>query len=139
MELRTLAIMTSGGDVPGLNAAIYSILHTANKINLPVVGINEGFEGLIDGSFCSLDLHFVRQAMDEGGTILRTSRSDRFMHYKWRKKAFEQLRNKGIDACIVIGGNGSLKGAEIFAREFNFPLIGIPKLLITISMAPITP
>lgn len=129
MELKTIGVMTSGGDVPGLNAAIHAILHTAGKKNIRVVGINEGFDGLIDGKFTSLDLQVVRQGMDEGGTILRTSRSERFTHFKWRKKAYEQLKSRDIDACIVIGGNGSLKGAEIFAREFEIPLVGIPKTI----------
>ncbi|MES2622187.1 MAG: ATP-dependent 6-phosphofructokinase [Bacteroidota bacterium] len=129
MEIKTIGVMTSGGDVPGLNAAIHAILHTANKKNIRIIGITEGFDGLIDGKFSSLDLHAVRQAMDEGGTILRTSRSERFKHFKWRKKANEQLKSKGIDACIVIGGNGSLKGAEVFGREFKVPLIGIPKTI----------
>lgn len=129
MEIETIGVMTSGGDVPGLNAAIHAILHTAHKKNIQVIGINEGFDGLIDGKFSSLDLQVVRQAMDEGGTILRTSRSERFMKFKWRKKASEQLESKGIDACIVIGGNGSLKGAEIFAREFKIPLVCIPKTI----------
>jgi 6-phosphofructokinase 1 len=128
-KINKIAVMTSGGDAPGLNAALHAIADTAQKKAMLVTGINEGYEGLIDGNFGWIDLHTARQAMDEGGTILRTSRSHRFMLPKWRKKAYAQLKRNEIDGCIIIGGNGSLQGAGLFAREFHFPIIGIPKTI----------
>lgn len=127
--MNRIGVITSGGDVPGLNAALHAIVLTANKRNMTVIGINNGYEGLIDGLFFELDFQMVCNIMDQGGTILHTSRSNRFVENSWRKKAFEQLKRNEIDGLIVIGGNGSLEGADVFAREFNFPVIGIPKTI----------
>lgn len=129
MKMNTIGVITSGGDVPGLNAALHAIVLTALKRNIKVIGINDGYEGLIDGSFFELNFQMVKNVMDEGGTILRTSRSHRFLLAKWRKKGFEHLKRADIDGLLVIGGNGSIKGAEIFARQFIYPVIAIPKTI----------
>ena len=127
--MNNIGVITSGGDVPGLNAALHAIVLTSSKRNIKVIGINDGYDGLIDGHFIELDFQKVRDIMDEGGTIIRTSRSKRFHESKWRKKGFENLKRADINGLLVIGGNGSLKGAEIFCRQFDFPVIGIPKTI----------
>lgn len=129
MKMKKIAVITSGGDVPGLNAALHAIVLTASKRGVEVVGIHDGYEGLIDGSFYALDFAMVRNLMHEGGTILRTSRSARFKEPKWQKIAYQQLKRAEIQGLLVIGGNGSLAGAEILARRFDFPVIGIPKTI----------
>ena len=127
--MKKIAVLTSGGDVPGLNAALHAVVLTAMKHDVEVVGVNDGYEGLIDGKFCPLDFEKVRNIMDEGGTILRTSRSKRFMQPDGRKKAAEQLNHAEIDGLIVIGGNGSLQGIGVFVHEHNFPVMAIPKTI----------
>ena len=129
MKITKIGVLTSGGDVPGLNAALHAIVLTASKNDIPVVGINEGYDGLIDGKFHPLEFNSVQNIMDEGGTLLRTSRSARFMDGNWRKKAYHQLLTHEVDGLIIVGGNGSLTGAGIFSKEFNIPLIGIPKTI----------
>ncbi len=127
--MERIGVITSGGDVPGLNAALHAIVLTANKRNTTVIGIHDGYEGMIEGHFAELEFQTVCNIMNQGGTILHTSRSERFEEKKWREKALENLKRNEVEGLIVIGGNGSLTGAEVFAREFNFPLIGIPKTI----------
>jgi 6-phosphofructokinase 1 len=127
--MNRIAVLTSGGDVPGLNAALHAIVLIAFKKNVTVIGVHDGYDGLIDGRFFEMDVQLVRNIVDRGGTILRTCRSNRFLEHEFRKKAFEQLKRDDIEGLIIIGGNGSLTGAEFFAREFNFPVIGIPKTI----------
>ncbi len=124
-----IGVLTSGGDVPGLNAALHAIVLTASKSNVTVIGIHDGFEGLIEGRFVELNFAMVRDVMDEGGTILQTSRSARFLQSKYRKQAHAHLKRAEIDGLIIIGGNGSLQGADVFARQFDYPVIGIPKTI----------
>jgi 6-phosphofructokinase 1 len=124
-----IGVITSGGDVPGLNAALHAIVLTASKRNVSVTGIHDGFEGLIDGRFVELNFAMVRNLMHEGGTILQTSRSARFLLARFRKQAYAQLKRAEIDGLIIIGGNGSLQGADVFARQFNYPIIGVPKTI----------
>lgn len=129
MKPQKIGVVTSGGDVPGLNAALHAIVLTATQRNIPVMAINYGYEGLIDGQISPLDFTMVRNIMDEGGTIIHTSRSERFRKAAWRKKALQNLRKAEIEALLIIGGNGSLSGAHAFAGQFNFPVIGIPKTI----------
>ncbi len=129
MKINRIGVITSGGDVPGLNAALHAIVLTAMQRNVEVIGINDGYDGLIEGRFCTLDFQMVKNVMDEGGTILRTSRSKLFLQSKYRKKAFEHLKRADINGLLIIGGNGSLKGAEIFANQFEYPVMGIPKTI----------
>jgi len=129
INARKIGVLTSGGDVPGLNAALHAIVLTAMKRGVEIIGVDEGYEGLIDGKFNVLDFTRVQHIVDRGGTILRTSRSKRFMQTEGRKRAFEQLKKAEIEGLIIIGGNGSLQGAEIFAREFDYPVMAIPKTI----------
>lgn len=129
MKPNRIAVLTSGGDVPGLNAALHAIVLTAAKKDIEVIGIHDGYEGLIDSRFTKLEFNEVRNIMDEGGTILHTSRSERFKKKKYRKVAHQNLIRSEIDGLIVVGGNGSLKGASIFTTETGFPVMGIPKTI----------
>lgn len=121
-----IAVLTSGGDSPGMNAAIRSLVRSAKFNNFEVVGIHKGFQGLIDGSFSYLDMRSVSNILGKGGTFLRSARSTDFFDSKFRKLAFENLQKNSIDALVVIGGNGSLTGASIFSSEFSVPVLGIP-------------
>jgi len=118
--------MTSGGDSPGMNAAIRSVVRTCAYYKKDCVGIYRGFQGMIEGDFIELKARSVNNIINKGGTILKTARSEDFRTAEGRKKAFEQLTNHNIDAVVVIGGDGSFTGAMIFNNEFNFPVIGIP-------------
>lgn len=124
-----IAVMTSGGDVPGLNACIRAIVRTAIYHQLTVVGIQRGYEGLMGGDFVDLDASKVSQIIQKGGTILSSSRSERFKTKEGRAKAYQQLKNQGIEALILIGGDGSLRGAQEIAIESGIPIIGIPKTI----------
>jgi 6-phosphofructokinase 1 len=124
--IRKIGVLTSGGDSPGMNATIRAVVRTAIYNNLEVFGIYRGYEGLIDGQIEQLYSHSVSNIIQRGGTILKTARSQRFMISEWRQKAFENLQKFKIDGLIVIGGNGTFTGADIFANEFEFPIIGIP-------------
>ena len=118
--------MTSGGDSPGMNAAIRSVVRTCAYYKKDCVGIYRGFQGMIEGDFIELKARSVNNIINKGGTILKTARSKEFMTIEGRKKAFQHLKNHNIDALIVIGGDGSFTGATTFSNEFNFPVIGIP-------------
>lgn len=127
--MNKIGVITSGGDVPGLNAALHAVVLTATNRNVEVIGIHDGYDGMIDGDLSVLELQSVRNIMNQGGTILRTSRSSRFLEKKWRSKAYEQIKHHEIDGLIVLGGNGSLTGTAVFAHEFDIPVIGIPKTI----------
>ncbi len=125
-EIRRIAVFTSGGDAPGMNAAIRAVVRTAAYHRLHVYGIHRGYEGMIDGEITRLEKGDVANIIHRGGTILKTARSERFRTAEGRKKAFEALSAYDIDGVIAIGGNGSFAGAEIFQKEFGLPMIGIP-------------
>ena len=118
--------MTSGGDSPGMNAAVRSVVRTCAFHNVECFGIYRGYEGMIDGDFEKMDARSVKGIINKGGTILKSARSQEFRTKKGRQKAFNQLTKAGIDAFVVIGGDGSFTGAMIFNQEFNFPVMGIP-------------
>ena len=118
--------MTSGGDAPGMNAAIRAVVRAGIYYDLQVTGILRGYEGLIHGDFISMERKSVANIIQRGGTILKTARSDAFRTSAGREKAFEQLKQHGIDGLIVIGGDGTFTGANIFAQEYNFPIVGLP-------------
>lgn len=119
-----IAILTR--DCAGINAAIRSIVRTATYYNIEVLGVVRGYEGLIDGCFIPLSRNSVSGIINQGGTILKTSRSRRFFEEENQIKAVDNLRKNNIDGLIVIGGNGSLTAAHILASKYNFPVIGIP-------------
>ncbi len=124
--MKKIALLTSGGDAPGMNAAISSIVHAGQNLGVEVYGVLRGFEGLIDGDFLNLNYDSIKNITQRGGTILKTSRSKRFLQKSNRKVAFEHLKSKKIEGLIVIGGDGTFKGASVFSKEFHIPVVGIP-------------
>lgn len=128
-NISTIAVLTSGGDAPGLNACIRAITKAALYHNLKVIGIHRGYEGLIDGDFFELNAVAVNHIIQNGGTILQSSRSERFKTPEGREIAYQQLKKAGIDAVILLGGDGSLSGSAVFASTYDIPLIGIPKTI----------
>jgi len=122
--MQKIAVLTR--DCAGVNAAIRSIVRTASPQNIEVVGVIKGYDGLIDGNFVQLDRRSVSGIINQGGTILKTSRSQRFFNEADQNKAVENLRQNNVDGLIVIGGNGSLTAAHIIATKHNYPVVGIP-------------
>lgn len=127
--IKKIAVMTSGGDAPGMNAAIRAVVRQSIFSGLNIAAIQNGFEGLINGEFMPMNAHSVSNIIQRGGTILSTSRSKRFIQEKWQKIAYQNLKNNAIDALIIIGGNGSIEGAKIFSTKFKIPVITIPKTI----------
>jgi len=125
-KIKRIAVFTSGGDAPGMNAALRAVVRTAAFHDLHVYGIFRGYEGMIDGEFKRLEIREVGNIIHRGGTFLKTARSLRFMTPEGRKAAQESLTAFDIDGCIAIGGNGTFTGAEVFSKECNVPFIGIP-------------
>ncbi|MBO6172173.1 MAG: 6-phosphofructokinase [Bacteroidales bacterium] len=125
-EIKTIGILTSGGDAPGMNAAIRAVTRSAIFNGWKVYGIYRGYEGLIGGDFKELTTESVSNTIQKGGTILKTARSKEFMTPEGRAQAYANLQKFEVDALIVIGGNGSLTGAQDFAREYDIPVIGLP-------------
>ena len=125
-KISKIGILTSGGDAPGMNAAIRSFVRSAEFNNVDIIGIKRGFQGLIEGAFEQLEMRSVSNILKMGGTFLRSARSTDFLDKKKRNIAYKNLQNHGINALVVIGGNGSLTGASVFSDEFNIPVIGIP-------------
>ena len=118
--------MTSGGDSPGMNAAVRSVVRACAFHNIEAYGIYRGYEGMIDGDFVKMDARSVKGIINKGGTILKSARSEEFRTKAGRAKAHKALLKAGIDAFVVIGGDGSFTGAMIFNQEFGFPVMGIP-------------
>ncbi|EAR01069.1 6-phosphofructokinase [Maribacter sp. HTCC2170] len=125
-KIKKIGVFTSGGDSPGMNAAIRSVVRTCAYLNIDCVGIYRGYQGMIDGDFKPMDARSVNNIINKGGTILKSARCQEFRTKEGRQRAYEQLCAEGIDAFVVIGGDGSFTGAMIFNQEFNFPVIGIP-------------
>lgn len=125
-NLRKIAVLTSGGDAPGMNAAIRAVVRACAYQNLESVGVFRGFQGLVEGDFKTLDARSVKNIINRGGTVLKTARSKDFFLKEGRQKAFNHLKEHQIDALVVIGGDGSFTGASIFIKEFNFPIVGLP-------------
>ena len=125
-EISTIAVMTSGGDSPGMNAAVRAVVRGANKYNLKVWGIYRGYQGLIEDKFIELDSEKVSNIIQRGGTILKSARSQEFRTEEGRTQAAVNLKNKGIDALVVIGGDGTFTGANLLSKEHNIRVIGIP-------------
>ncbi|MBW8198626.1 6-phosphofructokinase [Flagellimonas abyssi] len=125
-EIKKIGVFTSGGDSPGMNAAIRSVVRTCAYLNIECVGIYRGYQGMIEGDFKTLDARSVNNIINKGGTILKSARCEEFRTKEGRKKAYDQLTKEGINAFVVIGGNGSFTGALLFTEEYNFPVIGIP-------------
>ncbi len=125
-KIKRIAVLTSGGDAPGMNAAIRAVVRSGISHGLEVFGIVRGYDGLIGNEIKRMQSQDVSNILQTGGTILKTARSEEFMTLQGRKKAYDNLISKGINGLIVIGGDGSFAGASQFAGEHNFPVVGIP-------------
>ena len=125
-KIKTIGILTSGGDAPGMNAAIRAVTRAGIYNGFEIKGIYRGYEGLVTGDIKSFTTENVSGIIGQGGTILKTARSKSFATMEGRQQAYDNLVKEGIDALVVIGGNGSLTGAMIFAQEFDFCCIGLP-------------
>lgn len=126
LKIQNIAILTSGGDSPGMNACIRAVVRAAIHHGIGVFGVMDGFNGLIQNNFQPLGYDNVSNILQRGGTILGTARSAGFLMYEKREVAYLNLKQHNIQALIVIGGDGSFKGASIFSKEFSYPIIGIP-------------
>ncbi len=124
--MRRIAVFTSGGDAPGMNACIRAVVRTGSSKGLHIFGIRRGYQGMIEGEIQRLENKNVRNIIHRGGTILKTARSMDFMTKEGREAAFESLQAHDIEGVIAIGGNGTFTGAKVFSEEFDIPFIGIP-------------
>lgn len=124
--INCIGILTSGGDAPGMNAAIRAVTRSAIYGGLKVKGIYRGYRGLITGEIVEFKTQNVSNIIQAGGTILKTARCKEFQTPEGRQLAYETMKKEGIDALVVIGGDGSLTGARVFATEFNIPVVGLP-------------
>ncbi len=125
-SIQKIAVFTSGGDSPGMNAAIRAVTRTALANNLEIIGIYDGYQGMIDGRFIPLQSHSVSNIIQRGGTILRSARCQAFRTVEGRQKAFENLQKHQIDAVVAIGGDGTFTGAWVFSKEHQIPFVGLP-------------
>ena len=124
--MKRIAVFTSGGDAPGMNACIRAVVRTAVYHGIEVYGIMRGYSGMIKGEFVKLDSASVANTIQKGGTILKSARSQKFLTKEGRQQAFDQLVNHGIDGLVAIGGNGTFTGATLFEQEFGIPTVGAP-------------
>jgi 6-phosphofructokinase 1 len=125
-NLHKIAVLTSGGDSPGMNAAIRAVVRNAVYSGLECDGIYRGYQGLIENEFVNLGARDVKNTINRGGTFLKSARSKDFMTKEGRQKAYNNLKARNIDALVVIGGDGTFTGASVFSSEFDIPVIGIP-------------
>lgn len=124
--IKRIGVFTSGGDAPGMNAAIRAVVRTSIYYGREVVGIYQGYRGMIENNFKTFTSGDVSNIIQLGGTILKTARSKEFLTKEGRQKAYNNLKAAGIDALVAIGGDGTFTGARIFAQEFGFPIVGVP-------------
>lgn len=125
-DIKNIAVLTSGGDAPGMNAAIRAVVRAAIYYGMDVYGIREGYQGMIDDKFEKMNARSVKNIINRGGTILKSARSIEFKTPEGRKKAFDNLQKRNIDAIVVIGGDGTFTGATIFEKEYGVKCVGIP-------------
>lgn len=125
-KLKCIGILTSGGDAPGMNAAIRAVTRAAIFNGIRVKAIYRGYKGLITNEIKEFQTQNVSNIIQQGGTILKTARCEEFKTVEGRKTAYENMKNEEIDALVVIGGDGTFTGARIFAQEFNIPIVGLP-------------
>jgi len=126
MSIKNIAVLTSGGDAPGMNAAIRAVVRTALFYKKKIYGVSRGYDGLIENSFAELDSKSVKGILAQGGTVLKSARSNLFKTKEGREKAAKNLKSLGINGLIVIGGDGTFTGAHLLHEEFGIPVIGIP-------------
>jgi 6-phosphofructokinase 1 len=125
-KVTKIGVLSSGGDAPGMNAAIRAIVRTGIYHGLEVFGVMRGFQGLIENDIVPMHSRSVANIIQRGGTILKTARSKIFLEPEGRKKAFDNLKEIGIDGLVIIGGDGSFRGAAAFSKEYDIPCIGLP-------------
>jgi 6-phosphofructokinase 1 len=124
--IKKIAVLTSGGDSPGMNAAIRAVVRACSFYNIECMGIYQGYQGMIDDDFVPLDARKVSNIINRGGTILKSARSDEFRTVEGRAKAHQNLKKHNIDAVVLIGGDGTFTGGMIFYKEYKFPCVGVP-------------
>jgi 6-phosphofructokinase 1 len=125
-KVSKIGVLTSGGDAPGMNACVRAVVRTGIFEGYEVYGIMRGYQGMLDDDIHKLESRSVANIIQRGGTILKTARCKEFFTPEGRKKAYENLKKRGINALVIIGGDGSFRGAQIFSNEFDIPCIGIP-------------
>ncbi len=125
-KVTTIGVLCSGGDSPGMNAAIRAVVRTGIYNGLEVYGIMRGYSGMVDNDIVKMESRSVANIIQRGGTILKTARCDEFRTPEGRKKAYDNLKAKGINGLVVLGGDGSFKGAQIFSNEYDIPCVGLP-------------
>ena len=125
-KVNKIAVLTSGGDAPGMNAAIRAVVRTCSYHDVEVLGIYRGFQGMIENDFVELNARSVRNIINKGGTFLKSARSEGFRTKEGRENAYNNLTKNGVEALVVIGGDGTFTGALSFSQEFGFPVMGIP-------------
>ncbi len=126
VKVKKIGVMCSGGDSPGMNACIRAVIRTSIYYGYEVFGIMRGYSGLIEDDIIKMESRSVANIIQRGGTILKTARSKEFLTPEGRKKAYENLSKRGINGLVIIGGDGSFKGADIFSREYDIACIGLP-------------
>ena len=124
--MKKIAVLTSGGDAPGMNAAIRAVVRACAYNQLECVGVFRGLQGLIEGDFNEMGPRSVKNIINRGGTILKSARSKEFRTPEGRAKAYDQLQKAGVDALVVIGGDGTFTGASVFMSEYDIPIVGLP-------------
>ena len=125
-KVTRIGVLSSGGDSPGMNAAIRAVVRTGIYHGLEVFGIMRGYSGMVEDDIVKMESRSVANIIQRGGTILKTARCKEFFEYEGRRKAYENLKKRGIDGLVVIGGDGSFRGAQTFSNEFDIPCIGLP-------------
>ena len=125
-KVNKIVVLTSGGDAPGMNAAIRAVVRTCSYHDVEVLGIYRGFQGMIEDDFVELNARSVRNIINKGGTFLKSARSEGFRTKEGRENAYNNLTKNGVEALVVIGGDGTFTGALSFSQEFGFPVMGIP-------------
>lgn len=125
-EINSIGVLSSGGDAPGMNAAIRAVVRAGNHYGKKVFGIYEGYQGMIENQILELNARSVKGILNRGGTILKSSRSEEFKTKEGRKKAFDNIISRGIDALVLIGGNGTFTGGMYFSEEYDIPVLGLP-------------
>lgn len=125
-KITKIGILSSGGDSPGMNAAIRAVVRTGIYHGLEVYGIMRGYSGMVEDEIIKMESRSVANIIQRGGTILKTARCKEFFQAEGRKRAYENLKKRGIDALVILGGDGSFRGAQIFSNEYDIPCIGLP-------------
>jgi 6-phosphofructokinase 1 len=125
-KVSRIGVLTSGGDSPGMNAAIRAVVRTGLYHGLEVYGIMRGYSGMLEDDIVKMETRSVANIIQRGGTVLKTARCKEFLEAEGRKRGFENLSKRGIDGLVIIGGDGSFRGAQVFSKEYDIPCIGLP-------------